>query len=142
MVRARQKAKRYAEALPEEWPPFLIFVDVGHCIDLYADFSASGKQYIPFPDQGNYRLLLDDLADEKIRARIAAIWTDPQSLDPSRQSAKVTRQLAGQLARFARSLESQPDPQGRKTNTPEDVAAFLMRCLITMLAEDVGLIRG
>ena len=49
MVKARQQAKRYAEALPDEWPPFLVVVDVGYCFDLYADFTQSGKNYVPFP---------------------------------------------------------------------------------------------
>jgi hypothetical protein len=30
---------RYAQAIPDEWPPFLIVVDVGHCMQLYADFT-------------------------------------------------------------------------------------------------------
>ena len=48
MVKARNQAKRYAEAIPDEWPPFLIVLDVGHCFDLYADFTQSGKNYVPF----------------------------------------------------------------------------------------------
>jgi hypothetical protein len=45
MQRARGQAERYAKALPVEhgWPPFLIIVDVGHCIELYADFSLTGN---------------------------------------------------------------------------------------------------
>lgn len=57
---------------------------------------------------------------------------DPLSLDPSRRSAKVTRQIADRLARLARSLEGGYEP--------EQVARFLMRALFTMFAEDVGLL--
>lgn len=36
MVAARAQAEQYAKALPttEGWPPFLVVVDVGHCIEL------------------------------------------------------------------------------------------------------------
>ena len=55
------------------------------------------------------------------------------ALDPSRRSAKVTRQIASNLAELAKSLE-------KSNNRPGDVAQFLMRCLFTMFAEDVGLL--
>jgi hypothetical protein len=44
----------------------------------------------------------------------------------------VTRAIAGQLAALARSLET--------SHAPDAVAHFLMRCLFTMFAEDVGLL--
>jgi hypothetical protein len=139
MVKARQQAKRYAEALPE-WPPFLIVVDVGHCFDLYADFSQSGKNYIPFPDPQNFRFRLADLAQDDVRRTLCTIWTEPQTLDPSRKSAKVTRELADRLAKLAKSLERQTVVDGQPRYTPERVAQFLMRCLFTLFAEDVELI--
>ncbi|MCY2989505.1 MAG: class I SAM-dependent DNA methyltransferase, partial [Planctomycetota bacterium] len=139
MVKARQQAKRYAEALPE-WPPFLIVADVGCCFDLYADFSQSGKNYIPFPDPQNYRLRLSDLAKDDVRQMLRTIWTEPHSLDPTRRSAKVTQYLAGQLAKLAKSLELRKDASGQPSHTPERVAQFLMRGLFTMFAEDVELI--
>ena len=103
MSKARAQAKRYAEALPGEWPPFLIVADVGHCVDLYADFSQAGKNYTPFPDPQNFRLRLNDLDKDDVRQTLRTVWTDPHSLDPSRKSAKVTRELAGQLAKLAKS---------------------------------------
>ncbi|MFV0442107.1 MAG: type IIL restriction-modification enzyme MmeI, partial [Planctomycetaceae bacterium] len=162
MGKARRQAEGYAKALPE-WPPFLIVVDVGHCFDLYADFSGTGKLYQPFPDPKNYRLRLADLADEspvdgdqtrgeQVRDTLRAIWLDPLSLDPSKRAAKVTRELASRLAKLAKSLEDlsrAPKPGDRiagsnpphlDSPTPEDVAQFLMRCLFTMFAEDVELI--
>src|SRR5690606_4323397 len=53
--------------------------------------------------------------------------------DSSRESARVTRQIADRLATLARSLE-----QGGFD--AEAVAQFLMRCLFTMFAEDVKLL--
>ena len=54
MARAHQQAQSYARNLPvaeirEGRPPFLIIVDVGRSIALYAEFSRSGGNYIPFP---------------------------------------------------------------------------------------------
>ena len=50
MLKAKGQAEQYARALPgdEGWPPFLIVVDVGHSIELFADFTKSGKTYLPF----------------------------------------------------------------------------------------------
>lgn len=100
MSAARYQAEGYAKALPE-WPPFLIVVDVGYCFDLYADFSGTGKLYQPFPDPQNYRVHLEQLADDEVRATLRAIWLDPHSLDPSKRSAKVTRELAQRPPRIA-----------------------------------------
>lgn len=134
MLAARKQAEDYARALPVEhgYPPFLLVVDVGHVIEVYADFSGQGKNYAHFPDRQSYRIGMDDLRDEKVQARLRAIWTDPLSLDPTRISAEVTRDIAERLARIAKRLEGKHDPK--------DVAEFLMRCLFTMFAEDVKLI--
>ncbi|MEI8372528.1 MAG: DNA methyltransferase [Planctomycetota bacterium] len=135
MVKARGQADRYARALPvaEGWPPFLLVVDVGHSIELYSEFSRSGKTYVPFPDPKSFRILLDDLRRDEIRARLRQVWLDPLPLDPSRRAARVTRELAERLAKLAKLLEAE-------SHHPEDVARFLMRCLFTMFAEDVELI--
>lgn len=138
MEKARAQAEKYVRSLPREElsdggrPPFLMVVDVGHSIALYTDWSRAGGHYVPFPDSASYRIALADLREENIRERLKAVWTDPLSLDPSRRSAKVTRQIADRLARLARSLEGQYEP--------EVVARFLMRALFTMFAEDVGLL--
>ena len=135
---AFQQAKRYAEALPE-WPPFLIICDVGYCFDVYADFSGTGKNYSPFPDPVSFRIPLQELTREDKQKFLKAIWLEPQSLDPSKISARVTRELANRLAKLARSLE-----HGTATEDADhrahQVAQFLMRCLFTMFAEDVELI--
>ncbi len=134
MRAAKRQAEGYARALPKEhgWPPFILVVDVGHVIEVYADFSGQGKNYAQFPDREGYSIPLSGLREPGTRARLRAIWTDPQSLDPARLSAEVTRDIAERLARIARSLEGK--------HPPEEVAEFLMRCLFTMFAEDVGLL--
>ena len=135
MLNARRQAEGYARALPVNhgWPPFILVCDVGHVIEVYADFSGQGKNYGQFPDRQSYRVYLEDLRIPAARERLAAIWTDPLSLDPTRASARVTRQIAQRLAVVSKALEKDKHP-------PEDVAMFLMRCLFTMFAEDVDLL--
>ncbi len=136
MLRAHGQAQQYARALPaaEGRPPFLIVVDVGRNIELYAEFTRTGATYVPFPDPRSHRIRLDDLKKGDFRDVLRAIWNEPLSLDPSRRSARVTREIANHLAKLAKSLEGAGHAAG-------GVAAFLMRALFTMFAEDVGLLK-
>lgn len=135
MLRAHAQAERYARALPPEEgrPPFIVVVDVGRSLELYADFSRTGATYVPYPDPAHHRVRLADLADPAIQARLERLWLDPLTLDPAREAARVTRAIADRLARLAKSLEA-------AGHDPQRVAHFLMRALFTMFAEDVGLL--
>lgn len=141
MLRAKGQAEGYARDLPaeEDWPPFLIVCDVGFCLDLYADFSGTGKHYAQFPDREGFRLYLPDLGRAEVRERLRAIWTDPLALDPSRQRVRVTRDIAAYLARLARALEG---PKEAPRHAAQHVATFLMRCIFCMFAQSVGLLPG
>ena len=129
MRNAFEQAKQYAEALPPAhgWPPFILVCDVGHAIEVWADFNRQGR-YRHYPDRAGYRVYLDELTDPAVRDRLARIWTDPLSLDPARRAAEVTRDIARRLAAVSKSLEA----RGR---SPAEVAHFLMRCLFTMFAQ-------
>ncbi len=135
MVQAKGQAERYAKALPIDhgWPPFLLVADIGFCIEVYADFTGTGKAYAQFPDRASFRIMLDDLRDADVRDRLAAIWSNPKSLDPAAIAAKATRDIADLLAKLARRLEG-------RGHGAEQVSAFLMRLLFTMFAEDTRLI--
>ena len=135
MVQAKGQAERYAKALPIDhgWPPFLLVADIGYCIEVYADFTGTGKAYAQFPDRARYRIMLEDLRDEDVRDRLRAIWTDPKSLDPTARAARVTRDIADLLATVARRLE-------KRGYDAETTSGFLMRVLFTMFAEDSKLI--
>ncbi|MGV3577141.1 MAG: class I SAM-dependent DNA methyltransferase [Devosia sp.] len=135
MLNARRQAEEYARALPDnhEWPPFIIVCDVGHAFEIFADFTGKGRNYTQFPDRQGFRIYLEDLRDETVRARLKLIWTDPAALDPTRKAARATREVAERLANVTKLLEARG--QG-----PEQVAQFLMRCLFTMFAEDVELL--
>ncbi|WP_372423251.1 class I SAM-dependent DNA methyltransferase [Salinarimonas chemoclinalis] len=134
LMEARRQAENYARALPVShgYPPLLIVLDVGRSIALFADFSGQGKNYVHYPDRARYRIGLDDLRDEAVRERLRRAFVDPLSLDPTREAAEVTRDVAERLARIARRLE--------RRHEPKDVAEFLMRCVFTMFAKDVGLL--
>ena len=135
MVNARQQAEAYVPLLPlgHEPPPFLIVCDVGHCFEVYANFRRDGKVYDQFPDRRSFRVYLDELRDPEMRARFKAIWQDPSSLDPARAAARVSRAIAERLAAVSKVLET-------AGYLADDVAMFLMRCLFTMFAADVGLL--
>ncbi|WP_376695499.1 class I SAM-dependent DNA methyltransferase [Wenzhouxiangella sp. EGI_FJ10305] len=135
MLRAAAQADTYIRALPAEEgrPPFLLTCDVGKTIEVYSEFTRSGATYVPFPDPRKHRIHLEDLREEKVRERLKKIWTDPDSLDPSKYAARVTREISDTLARLARTLEK----DGYKV---ERVAHFIKRCLFTMFCEDVGLL--
>jgi hypothetical protein len=111
----------------------LVVADIGHVLEIYADFTRSGATYTPFPDPRHHRITLADLHDPAIRERLSKIWLDPLALDPSRASARVTREVSEQLASLAKSLE-------QSGHRADHVAAFLTRCLFSMFAEDVELL--
>ncbi|MCF8710350.1 class I SAM-dependent DNA methyltransferase [Rhizorhapis sp. SPR117] len=135
MLAAKGQAERYAKALPVDhgWPPFLLVTDIGYCIEVYADFTGTGKAYAQFPNRSRYRIMLEDLRDEDVRKRLHAIWTYPRSLDPTARSAKVTRDIADLLAKVAKRIEA-------RSHNAERTSGFLMRVLFTMFAEDSELI--
>jgi hypothetical protein len=134
MLRARTQGEGYARALPpsEGRPPFVLVVDVGNVIEVYAEFSQTGGTYTPFPDPRSHRIALHELSKPEVQERLYRIWTAPQSLDPARISAKVTREVAALLAQLAKSLEH--------SYHPDTVASYLTRSLFSMFAEDVELL--
>lgn len=134
MLEARRQAEDYVFRLDASHPapPFILVCDVGHAIEIFADFTGTGRAYDQFPDRRGFRIYMEDLRDEAIRERLRKIWTDPEALDPTRESARVTREIAERLAAVSKALE--------KKYPAEEVAHFLMRCIFTMFAEDVALL--
>lgn len=106
---------------------------MGYVFEIYADFSGQGHGYTQYPDGNSFRIFLQDLEKPEVQDLFRAIWNDPASLDTSKQSARVTREIADQLALLGKSFETQG-------HAPDKVAGFLMRCLFSMFAEDVNLI--
>lgn len=138
MKDAYGQALGYAKTLDEP-PPFIVTTDIGHCFDLYAAFDAAWD-YRAFPNARTNRIYLSALLDPELGPKhidtLRSVFTDPRSLDPSHLAVKVTREVAAHLAELARTLEED------ERHPPERVARFLMRCIFTMFAEDVGLLPG
>ncbi|HTO60243.1 MAG TPA: DNA methyltransferase [Bradyrhizobium sp.] len=141
MRSARKQAENYARAL-DEWPPFLIVVDVGHVIELYADFSRQGKNYAQFPDRKGFRIAMADLRSTDVRERLKRVWEDPLSLDPARHAAEVTQEIAALLAKMTQTMERRAPSQepALRAEWAYKVSKFLMRCIFAMFAEDIGLL--
>lgn len=146
MLNAKRQAENYAKAL-DEWPPFIVVVDVGRSIDLWADFNRQGKAYAPFPDRTRYRIQMTDLRNAEVRERLRRVWSDPMSLDPAAHVAKVTTDIAERLAWLVRSISGRapPDQQGRVTPVAKaaranQTALFIMQCIFAMFADSVNLI--
>lgn len=143
MRAAKRQAESYAKAL-DEWPPFLVIVDVGRAIELWSDFARQGKGYAQFPDRARYRITLDQLRDPDVRDRLLKVWTDPMALDPSARVAEVTTDIAARLAWLVRSirarLASAGDDRAAKAAQANRTALFIMQCIFAMFADSVGLI--
>ncbi|CAN5158039.1 hypothetical protein BH09PSE1_BH09PSE1_15030 [soil metagenome] len=146
MRHAKKQAEFYAKGL-DEWPPFLVIVDVGRSIELWSDFGRQGKTYVPFPDRARRRITLDSLRDPAVREMLARVWTDPLSLDPTKQAAIVTTDISARLALLVRSIGSRApvDAGGRvdpvhQAAWADKTAMFVMQCLFAMFADSVGLI--
>lgn len=126
MEKAFGQAVNYAIRLPQR-PPFLMTCDIGHAFHIWDSFSGSYGGY------GARRTIpLADLAKPDVQEWFRAIWENPQSLDPGKRRALVTRQVASELGHLAARLESRFPSKA--------VANFLMRCVFTFFAEDVGLL--
>lgn len=143
MRAAKRQAENYAKAL-DEWPPFLIVVDVGRAIELWSDFARQGKAYTQFPDRATYRIELGQLRRPEVRERLRRVWTDPMSLDPAARVAEVTMDIAARLALLVRSIRQRQsqsmDDQAARAARAGRIALFVMQCIFAMFADSVGLI--
>ena len=116
LLRARQQAEDYARALPasEGRPPLVAVVDVGHVIELYAEFTRSGATYTPFPDPRSHRIRLRQLSDPTVVEPLRADWANAQAaavvlareadeLDGKKREAKLEEARA-EVRRFHHQL--------------------------------------
>ncbi|MEQ8757614.1 MAG: class I SAM-dependent DNA methyltransferase [Coleofasciculus sp. G1-WW12-02] len=129
MEKAFFQARSYTPFLPSK-PPFLITCDIGSHFEVWTGFSGNYGGY-----GARERIELEDLLKPEVFQRFVLIFTDPQALNPEKYRARVTREVAEDLAKLAKWLE------GQKQDA-QMVANFLMRCIFTMFAEDVKLLKG
>jgi len=126
MENAFGQAVNYAIRLPQR-PPFLMTCDIGHAFHVWDSFSGSYGGY------GARRSIpITELSKPEIQSFLRTIWVEPLALDPGKRRTLVTMQVAKELGHLASQLESRFPAQS--------VASFLMRCVFTFFAEDVGLL--
>ncbi len=109
-------------------PPFVLTCDIGDHFELWTGFNGDYGGYGARRD-----ILLTELRKPEIFDLFVDIFTAPQKRNPEKIAAKVTREVAADLAELSKKLEGLHEPQ--------EVAHFLMRCIFTMFAEDVGLLK-
>ncbi|MCC3431732.1 MAG: hypothetical protein JGK08_17385 [Microcoleus sp. PH2017_04_SCI_O_A] len=127
MEKAFVQAVAYTRTLTSK-PPFLLTCDIGDHFELWMGFSG---------DYGGYgarrEIALTELRKPDVFDLFVDIFSNPQQRNPEKIAARVTREVAADLAELAKGMEANVDPQ--------QVAQFLMRCIFTMFAEDVGLLK-
>ena len=121
---AYHQLNEYREALDN--PPLLVVCDLDR-FEVHTNFTGTAKQVS--------RFTLADLAAEPERPLriLRAVFTDPESLRPTRAREELTEQAAQHFAALAAALRS-------RGHAPRAVAHFLDRLLFTMFAEDAGLL--
>lgn len=123
------QVRGYLGSIPHERPPYIMVLDVGRTLVAWDRWSGDYGGF-----KAGRRIDLATLADHPDEtALLRDIWEQPHARDPRRTSAAVTQEIATRLAELAAALEDRGHAQ-------ESVARFLMRCVFTMFAEDVGLL--
>lgn len=127
--RAFGQVRNYAAHVSGDSPPFLMVVDVPRTLIVWDRWSGS---YGDFAAGRRIALLtLHERPDDV--ALLRDIVINPSARDPRGRAQAVTRGIAGRLADLAARLED-------RGHDPERVARFLMRCVFSCFAEDVGLL--
>ncbi len=114
----------YREALGN--PPLLVVCDLAR-FEIHTNFTNTVPRV--------YRFTLDDLAadpGEPLRI-LRAVFTDPESLRPTRLREELTERAAKDFADLATALRA-------REHHPHTVAHFLDRLLFAMFAEDAGIL--
>lgn len=130
MGAAYGQAKGYAGDVAHGPPPYLMVMNVARTLLVWDRWSGS---YGGVNAARRFDLRTLWQRDDEIEF-LRNVWENPESLNPAIRGRAVTREVAEQLAKLSASLE------GRGMDG-ERVARFLMRCMFTMFAEDVGLLR-
>ncbi|MBA3644611.1 MAG: class I SAM-dependent DNA methyltransferase [Gemmatimonadaceae bacterium] len=124
------QVRNYVGSLPDERPPYIMVLDVGKTLMIWDRWNG---------DYGGFnagkRVDLKSLAgNAETISLLSDIWENPSARDPRAKAVAVTTEIATHLAELAAGLE-------RRGHDQERVAKFLMRCVFTMFAEDVGLLQ-
>ncbi|MEY8689621.1 MAG: class I SAM-dependent DNA methyltransferase [Leptothrix sp. (in: b-proteobacteria)] len=111
-------------ALPLESPPLLVVSDRLR-IEIHTHFTGTPSECQVFR--------LEDLADDKTRVKLKALWQAPERFRPQRTSREITEAAAQTFAATATRLRE-------AGVAPHKASHFLTQCLFCFFAEDVGLL--
>ena len=131
LKKAYAQARTYAGHVPGGVaPPYIFVLDVARTLIVWDRWTAG------FPGFSSGKVIdlrtLHERPDDI--ALLRDIWENPTARDPRLHAQAVTRAIADKLARLAAALE-------RRGFAQERVSRFLIRCVFTMFAEDVGLLK-
>lgn len=134
MSSGRIQVGRYAAAVTRRGdpkPPFIILADLGHRLWIWSSFSPdAADDYGDFDEVAGFTW--DQLAEPRVFRFLRLIFTAPGELDEEAAGQRITAAIAAEISKLAVALE--------KREKPDVVGDFLMRCVFTMFAEDVGLL--
>jgi len=123
------QVRNYVSHVSGTPPPYLMVVDVPRTLMIwdrwsgsYGDFGAGRRIAL-----GSLHERADDIA------LLQDVFARPSARDPRGKAQLVTKEIAARLARLSAALEDRGLDQER-------VARFLMRCVFSCFAEDVGLL--
>lgn len=129
--RAYGQARGYVTHLPGDPPPYLLVLDVGRELLVWDRWNGTYGGFTA-AERIDLRTLHERSEDIEL---LRDIWTQPERRDPRARANAVTKEIAEHLAELASSLEN-------RGHGHEEVARYLIRCVFTMFAEDVGLLEG
>lgn len=134
MSSGRVQVGRYAVAVTKRGdpkPPFIVLADLGYRLWIWSSFSPDAAD-----DYGDFEELAaftwDQLAEPHVFRYLRTIFTEPQTLDEDALGQRITAEIADLVSTLAVELE--------KRAKGDAVGDFLMKCVFTMFAEDVGLL--
>jgi type II restriction/modification system DNA methylase subunit YeeA len=122
LKRAYEQLVSYREDLQN--PPLMVVCDLQK-IEVHTNFTGTLKAVKTYE--------LEDLLDEGKRLELRKVWMDPGAFDPSAQAADVTESVMRELVKVGDALKARGEQ-------PDNVAHFLVKCVFTLFAEDVGLL--
>ncbi|MBK6529788.1 MAG: hypothetical protein IPF99_09345 [Deltaproteobacteria bacterium] len=114
-------------------PPFVVVADLGHRFWIWSSFQPDAKD-----DYGDFELeagfAWEDLLRPEVFKFLRQVWETPRSSTRRCRGQRVTAEIAAKVSDLALRLEKR---FGKKS--AERVGDFLMKCVFTMFAEDVGM---
>ncbi len=132
MQAGRAQAGNYAAWIADRGDPklpFLIVADLGYRFWIWSSFSRDARD-----DYGAFEVLTafawKDLGRPEVWKLLRQIWLEPAELNEEARGQRVTADIAELIGKLATRLE--------RRFAPEDIGDFLMKCVFTMFAEDVG----